>query len=101
VYELVWDEAAKAELAALGSFQRRIIVRTVESQLRHQPSLETRNRKPLREPLEDLPAASWELRVREHRVLYWIADRRTVTILRVILKATASLTEALGRDRQQ
>ena len=101
MYDLVWDEAAKAELAALSSFQRRIIVRIVEQQLRHQPNIEARNRKPLREPLEELPEASWELRVREHRVLYWIADPRTVTILRVILKATASLNQALGKHGKQ
>jgi mRNA-degrading endonuclease RelE of RelBE toxin-antitoxin system len=99
-YDLNWDEAAKAELAELGSFERKIVVDSVERQLRHQPDVETRNRKPLREPLDELPDASWELRVREYRVLYWITDRRRVTVLRVILKGGATLNEVVGRGRQ-
>jgi hypothetical protein len=33
-YQIVWDEEAKAELAALRAFRRRIVVATVEEQLR-------------------------------------------------------------------
>jgi hypothetical protein len=70
VYALVWDEEAKAELAALRPFRRKSIVDTVEVQLRHQPDVETRNRKPLRRPLRELPEATWELRIQGgHRVL--------------------------------
>ena len=99
-YDLVWDQEATAELAALRPFERKIVVATVERQLRYQPDVETRNRKPLREPLEELPEATWELRIRDYRVLYWIADRRTVSVLRVILKGTATLNEVVGRGRQ-
>ncbi|HMF39478.1 MAG TPA: hypothetical protein VKQ32_02230 [Polyangia bacterium] len=88
MYELVWDEAAKAELAGVSAFLRRIIVDAVGRQLRHEAEIETRNRKPLREPLQELPQASWELRVRDHRVLYWIPAVRTVAVLRVILTDT-------------
>jgi mRNA-degrading endonuclease RelE of RelBE toxin-antitoxin system len=104
VYELVWDEEAEAELAALTAFRRKILVDAVEGQLRHQPDVETRNRKPLREPLPEVPEAAWELRVQgEHRVLYRIADARTVRVLRAILKGTATLADAVGRgdDHEQ
>jgi mRNA-degrading endonuclease RelE of RelBE toxin-antitoxin system len=101
VYELVWDEAAKAEIAALSAFMRRIIVAAVDDQLRHEPDVETRNRKPLREPVDELPEVSWELRVRDHRVLYWLPDRQTVTVLRVILKGTESLTDATRRGGER
>jgi hypothetical protein len=98
VYDIVWDEEAKSELAALNSFRRKIIVDVVERQLRHQPDVETRNRKPLREPLPDVPEASWELRIQgDTRVLYWIADRGTVGVLRVILKGTSPLADSLRR----
>ena len=101
MYDLVWDEAAKSELAALRAFRRKIIVDTVERQLRHQPDVETRNRKPLREPLPEVPEASWELRIHgDTRVLYWIADRRTVGVLRVILKGTSLLADSLRRGGQ-
>ena len=97
-FEIVWDEEAKAELAALRAFQRKVVVATVERQLRHQPEIETRNRKPLREPLDGLPEESWELRIRgDFRVLYWIAGRRVV-VLRVILKGIATLADTM-RDR--
>jgi hypothetical protein len=101
VYDLVWDEEAKSELAALGSFRRKIVVDVVERQLRYQPEVETRNWKPLRDPLPEVPEASWELRVQgDTRVLYWIADHRTVGVLRVILKGTSPLGDSLGRGRQ-
>ena len=98
MYELVWDEAAKAELAGFSAFLRRIIVDAVENQLRHEPDVETRNRKPLREPLPEVPEAAWELRIREHRALYRIPNAGTVRILRVILKGAGTLTAALGSD---
>ena len=98
MFDLVWDEEARSELAALGAFRRKIIVDVVERQLRYQPDVETRNRKPLREPLPEVPEASWELRIQgEHRALYRIADARTVRVLRVILKRTTSLADAVGR----
>jgi len=100
-YEIAWDEEAKAELAAVRPFQRRIVVEAVERQLRHQPDVETRNRKPLREPLGELPEATWELRVRgDYRVFYWLVDSQTVTVLRVILKGTAALSDAVGRGEK-
>lgn len=98
MYEIVWDEAAKAELAGLSAFLRRIILAAVESQLRYEPDVETRNRKPLREPLPEVPKASWELRIRDHRVLYWVPAPRSVAVLRVILKGPASLSEAVEKD---
>lgn len=101
MFDLVWDEEARSELAALGAFRRKIIVDRVERQLRYQPDIETRNRKPLREPLPEVPEASWELRLQgDTRVLYWIAGHRTVGVLRVILKGTSTLANALGRGRQ-
>jgi len=99
-YDLLWAEEAKAELARLSAFRRRIVVTEVEAQLRHQPGIETRRRKRLRESLADLPEGSWELRIPgDHRVLYWIADGRTVAVLRVILKGTATLADAIRRGR--
>jgi hypothetical protein len=96
-YDIVWDEEAQAELAGLKAFQRRIVVDAVEDRLRFQPDVETRNRKPLQQSLPEAPDASWELRVHgDHRVLYRVADVRTVRVLRVILKGTASLATAIG-----
>jgi hypothetical protein len=101
-YDLVWDHEATAELGALRPFQRKIVVAAVERHLRYEPDVETRNRKPLREPLPELPDASWELRVQgEHRVLYRIGGVGTVRVLRVILKGTATLADAVTRGNHE
>jgi mRNA-degrading endonuclease RelE of RelBE toxin-antitoxin system len=94
-YLLRWDPRAEAELDQLRAFDARPVLAAVE-RLRHHAELMTRNRKPLRERLFDIPIAGWELRVGPHRVLYQVRDR-TVTILRVILKGRGTMTAALGR----
>ena len=43
---------------------------TVDDQLTHEPSVETRNRKPMRPN----PLAPWELRIGELRVYYQISE---------------------------
>ena len=68
--------------------------------LRTQAEMQTRNRKPLVEPIELLPDATWEVRVGDHRVFYRIAGGQTVDILRVILKGTSTTAEAVGRGRK-
>ena len=80
------SEHASDELEQLRPFDRRPIVQAIRT-LSHQAETPTRNRKPLRERLDELPAATWELRVGRHRVLYEIRDRGTVRVLRVIIKA--------------
>ena len=78
------------------------VIDAVKAQLGHEPGVETRNRKPLRQPLPELPEASWELRIHgDLRVLYWIVDTKTVTVLRVILKGTGTLIEAEGTGRER
>ena len=61
--------------------QQRTVVDTVDRQLRNQPSLETRNRKPMRPN----PVAPWELRIGDLRVYYEVKDEPdpTVTILAI------------------
>jgi mRNA-degrading endonuclease RelE of RelBE toxin-antitoxin system len=101
MYLLVWDEMAKVELKALRAFDRKIVVDAIETQLRHQPHVETTHRKPLRGPVPGLPEATWELRVHGvWRVLYMIGNERTVTLLRVIIKDTATLDYRVGRGRK-
>src|SRR5688572_15956105 len=84
-YTIEWAPSADAELAALHVFDSRPIVRAVR-ELAHEAETETRNRKPLLQPIENVPEASWEIRVVEHRVLYEVKEGQTVRILRVILK---------------
>jgi mRNA-degrading endonuclease RelE of RelBE toxin-antitoxin system len=97
VYEIEWSEEAQADLLALSVFYRPPVVAAVE-RLRQEAEIETRNRKPLERLIDQLPAARWNLRVGDMRVLYGIVEGATVHVLRVILKGTATIDEALARS---
>ena len=105
-YEVEWTAEAWVEVHLLRVFERRAVMRAVD-ELAHQAEVQTRNRKPLRHPLEELPAATWEVRVRSrHRLLYSVrivaeggTQRRTVEILRAIIKGTDTTERALGKER--
>jgi mRNA-degrading endonuclease RelE of RelBE toxin-antitoxin system len=94
-YLLQWDPRAETELDQLRAFDARPLLGAVE-RLRDQAEVMTRNRKPLRKRLFEVPAAGWEVRVGQHRVLYRVQER-TVTILRVILKGRRTMSAALGQ----
>jgi len=100
VYAIRWVEDAKAELRLLRVFHSRILAAAVEDQLRHEAEVETNHRKPLLSPVVALPDATWELRVGAYRVFYCIEEGQTVTVLRVILKGTATTDVAVGKGRQ-
>lgn len=74
-------------MQVLSARQRALIFDAVEEQLSHQPTVETRNRKPMRPN----PLAPWELRVEECRVYYDMVDEpdAVVTVLAVGLKDRA------------
>jgi len=65
-YEIRYTPAARAHLKELTARQRATVVRGVEEQLVHQPTVETRHRKPMRAS----PIAPWELRIGDLRVYY-------------------------------
>jgi hypothetical protein len=62
---------AQADISDLKPFRRPPIYKAM-LELAHQAEVETEQRKPLADPVEDLPEASWELRVGDHRVFYAI-----------------------------
>ncbi|RLC08456.1 MAG: type II toxin-antitoxin system RelE/ParE family toxin [Deltaproteobacteria bacterium] len=51
-------------------YERNIILDSINEQLRHQPTTETKNRKFLR----DNPLSDWELRVDPFRIFYEVDD---------------------------
>jgi mRNA-degrading endonuclease RelE of RelBE toxin-antitoxin system len=57
---------AQSQLDAFTARLRRIVLDAIDDQLRYQPLVRTRNRK----PLDPNDLATWELRVRELRVFY-------------------------------
>ena len=99
MYEISWSGEAEADFNGLPVFVRGPLVTAIEA-LRHQAETETRSRKPLRQPLAGLSEAEWSVRVGDFRVLYRV-EGPAVQILRVILKGTSTLDEALGRSMKR
>jgi mRNA-degrading endonuclease RelE of RelBE toxin-antitoxin system len=65
-YRIEYSPECEEHLHALKARERVIVLDAVESQLAHQPDVETKNRKPLRPN----PLAPWELRIGDLRVFY-------------------------------
>ena len=70
VYRIEYAPEAEAHLAGLTKREATTILDTVPRQLGHQPTLVTRNRK----PLEANPVAPWELRIGDLRVYFDVVE---------------------------
>jgi hypothetical protein len=84
-YDLVYDVEVFHHLSTIERKYHSLIRETIEQQLRHQPLVETRNRKPLRSPAES--GADWELRLgpnNRFRVLYRINETADQVIVLAI-----------------
>lgn len=75
--------------------QQKIVLDTVDRQLLNQPTVETRNRKPMRPN----PIAPWELRIGDLRVYYEVVegDEPTVVVLAIGIKERDQVR--IGRER--
>ena len=65
-YRIEYSPDAEDHLRTLTARQQRIVLDGVDRLLSHQPTVETRNRKPMRPN----PLAPWELRIGNMRVYY-------------------------------
>ncbi len=90
-FQLLYSNAARAEIKVLRAFDRQRIVSTVESLLRHQPTNTSRSRiKQMTQPFW----SQYRLRVDDFRVYFDVDEvHQTVHILHVIAKATDSTPE--------
>lgn len=80
-YDIEYSPETIEHLEALTARQQAIVVDAVDRQLRFQPTLETRNRKPMRPN----PLAPWELRIGTLRVYYDVKDEpRPVVYIRAV-----------------
>ncbi len=69
-YRIEYSPDTEDHLRVLTARQQKSVLDTVEKQLKYQPAVETRNRKPMRPN----PIAPWELRIGSLRVYYDIED---------------------------
>jgi mRNA-degrading endonuclease RelE of RelBE toxin-antitoxin system len=83
-YRIEYSPETDQHLRVLTARQRSTVFDAVDQQLQHQPTVETRNRKPMRPN----PLAPWELRVGKLRVYYDIEEEpeQVVIILAVGVK---------------
>jgi mRNA-degrading endonuclease RelE of RelBE toxin-antitoxin system len=65
-YTIEYALEVEEHLRSLTVRQRTIVLEAIDTQLTHDPTVETRNRKPMRPN----PLAPWELRVQNMRVYY-------------------------------
>lgn len=87
-FALVYADEVKQHLRGIESKYHSLIRSAVETQLLHEPDVETRNRKPLKRPIAF--GADWELRLgpeNRFRVFYPVsAESREVRVLAVGVK---------------
>lgn len=69
-YRIEYSPDAEDHLRALTARQRKTVLDTVDRQLVHQPTVETKHRKPMRPN----PVAPWELRIGNLRVYYDVEE---------------------------
>jgi mRNA-degrading endonuclease RelE of RelBE toxin-antitoxin system len=87
-FTLVYADEVKLHLRVIEKKHHSLIRSEIETQLLHEPDVETRNRKPLQRPVEF--GADWELRLgpdNRFRVFYQIdAENQEVRILALGIK---------------
>lgn len=76
-YSIEYSPLTEEHFRALTLRQQRIVLDGVDRQLTHEPTVETRNRKPMRPN----PIAPWELRIGELRVYYDIEETPEPVVL--------------------
>ena len=92
-FTLVYADEIKEHLRAIEAKYHSVIQSAIETQLLHNPDVETRNRKPLKRPIAF--GANWELRLgpdNRFRVFYQVnTENREVRVLAVGVKDRSRL----------
>jgi mRNA-degrading endonuclease RelE of RelBE toxin-antitoxin system len=92
-FALTYADEVKEHLRAIEAKYHSVIQSAIETQLLHEPDVETRNRKPLKRPITY--GADWELRLgpdNRFRVFYQVnTEGREVRVLAVGVKDRSRL----------
>jgi len=79
-YDIRFSDEADKQIATLTARQRARLLDAVDRQLLHEPTKETRNRKPMR--ADKTPyIAPWELRIDEMRVYYDVEEEPKAVVI--------------------
>ncbi len=96
MYEIEFTPEALDDLKALKKNEQSIILDAIETQLRYEPTKETRNRKQLR-PNE---VAEWELRVGKFRVFYNVYEEVQIVSIEAVGFKVGNLLFIRGKKRE-
>lgn len=78
-FEIEFTQQAADHVRSYKKFEQQIILDALEAHLLHQPTTETRNRK----PLTHNELSNWELRVQRFRVFYDVIDEENKQIVKI------------------
>jgi mRNA-degrading endonuclease RelE of RelBE toxin-antitoxin system len=78
-FQIEFTQAAADHVRGFRKYDQTIILGAIEEQLRHEPTVETRNRK----PLSPNQLSNWELRVDQFRVFYDVSVVGDAEIVKV------------------
>jgi len=95
MYEIEFTPEALEDLKSLRKFERQEIVEGIETQLKYEPTVETRNRKKLRP--NDI--ADWELRIGQFRVLYNVEEEVFIVSIEAVGFKVGNLLFVRGEKR--
>ena len=86
MYSIEYAEGVAEDLAGLRAYERKSVLDSIEKQLLHGPTRETRNRKILvgLVPPWEYVEPVWELRIGEYRVFYDVDEESSTVNIRVI-----------------
>jgi mRNA-degrading endonuclease RelE of RelBE toxin-antitoxin system len=93
-FRIEFSPMALDEINSLRKLDRQTIAASMNEQLRFQPTLLTRNRKPLKEPRAsfEFRPPLWEIRCGEFRILYDVDTTERVVYIRAVRQKSAHQT---------
>ena len=94
-YVIEYSPAAAEHLRFFTARQQTTVLDTVDRQLINQPTVETRNRKPMRPN----PVAPWELRIGNLRVYYEVIEGVVPTVMVLAIGIKERDQVRIGRER--
>ena len=80
MYEIEFTPEALQDLKAFRKFEQQKIISGIDTQLKYEPIVETRNRFQMRQN----DVAEWELRIGKYRVFYNVEDVIQIVSIEVI-----------------
>jgi mRNA-degrading endonuclease RelE of RelBE toxin-antitoxin system len=99
LFQIRYSEAAQEAIAAMTARERSIVLSGIREQLSHEPTRETRNRKPMRASPRVLAiGATWELRIAGVWRVFYSVDEAIVTVdvIDIARKGRETTDQVLG-----